>query len=534
ARPAWRDTHAPVPPGEARRADPLALRAFDQPTVLRRLFGRTSASFLGEGTPERRLLALLMEEDRAAAEAAVPEPWSVPEARRLVERVSALVRGEGAFPGFWGEDEVVDRLRLRALARREARPGVAWEGFLAWAGGALTGLAEAPRRDGEGPTSLEEALTRSVEALPEAALPAACAAVASARGYRKALEAVLARLPGEAPGARAGQALRTTAMRLALEGGFLPASLGWLVPGHRGAALDAAGADDLWRPGLLALRGCEEHGHEGGLVHLTAALTAGHFRWGLGRVARRLKLDIAVPRWGDPPLAGDARHSLRTGLRSLRDADLAELWGVSPWPSEWGGPDVPEIGRRIGGLVGGRVDHVALILLHDRLAVAAVWALVGRSQSALAQIAAGTVEPALERAREALRSGIARGTKPGLPAHRPAAPAAETLRALLQSTPDPSVALRTPHWMLERGRGALTNRLIREGRRDEARHLRTVLDRADLRERLAPFWLLRGPADTGSVLALARWLRAHVPLPPERGWVAFMEWQCRLAQRTDA
>lgn len=455
------------------RADPLGMRAFDRPTVLRRLFRRPGSSFLEPGSPERRILAMLMADDRQESEAASAprsgERWPVPEGRLLFERASALARGQVSLPGFWGEDAVVDRLRLRALSGSGAPARVPWEGFLAWAGAALPS---------------------GTEPLPEEALPAACAAVAAARGYRKAVETVLARLPGAPLGARAARALRITAMRLAIEGGFARQTLRWLVPGLHDPPPEGGDAGDLWRPGLLALRACREHDNEAGVVHLTAALAAGHFRWGAGRGGR------------------------------------------PPWPLEWGGPDGSEVAARIASLVGGRADLLRLVLLDERLAVAAVWGLLGRTPSALAQLAGGSAEvaalgPLFQAAREALRQGLLRRTRPGLPAERPFSRDADRLRALVESTPDPSVALATPHWMLERGRGALTNRLIRQGRRDDARHLRTVLDRADLRESLSPFWLLQGPADAASVLALARWLRDRVPVPGEREWLAFMEWECR-------
>jgi len=56
-----------------------------------------------------------------------------------------------------------------------------------------------------------------------------------------------------------------------------------------------------------------------------------------------------------------------------------------------------------------------------------------------------------------------------------------------------------------------------------------VLDRADLRRDLEPFWLLRGGVeDTRAVEALAAWLAAReTPSLAPADWISFAEEFCR-------
>jgi len=492
-----------------RRADPLALRAFDAPVALRRAFGR--ATLFAEGSAERAILRLLATDDPGErAQTAVLLSgwrWPSPAARRLFDEVLPLAGGRVLPSGPWGEDRAADHLMLRALPapRPSDTPAYAaavpWEGFLAWAGGLLFYRGEA---------------------LPEDLLPAGAAALAAARGHRPALDALAERLPAGRLGARARDALRALSLRLALEGTLGPAAVRWLVPSPRGGG-SRGPSPESWRPALLALHASRRSGNETALVHLTAALAAAHFRSALGRSAAAAGLDVAIPRWGAPPLSAAAQESLRGALDRLTGVSL---WADPPWPGEWGGPDDVAIGTRLALLLG-RSEAVGLVLLDDRLAVAAIWALLGRTQSALAQLAGWRTAPLFQAARDALRARIVPGFGPGLPGERPLGREAEAVLASLEATPDPSVALGSPHWLLARGRGALTSRLIRGGRRDLARHLRTVLDRPDQRERLAPFWILRGDEDTASVLGLASWLRERVPALGDRDWTRFLEWRCR-------
>ena len=98
------------------------------------------------------------------------------------------------------------------------------------------------------------------------------------------------------------------------------------------------------------------------------------------------------------------------------------------------------------------------------------------------------------------------------------------MAALIRSTPDPSVALGSPHWLPNRG--AALGLLERQGRGAEARPLRTTLDRRDLRELLEPFWLL-APEDADRLGELALWLAPGVPAPSRREWTWWLDRRCR-------
>lgn len=484
---------------------PLTLRAFDRPTLLRRRFARPGGPpFLAKGTPERELLHRL----------ARPRPRSGEEAddrRRAFELLTSVAKEPAHLPGFWGEEPALDTLRLEGLgtttvtAPTGAAP-IPWDGFLEWAGRAV--LADAAR-------------------LPDDALPAAVAAIAASTGWRRALEACSTRLPEGPPGRRSVAALAIATLRAAFDGVLLPGAVRWLIPGGDATASDANETGDAaaWRPALLALRAFREHGNDAGIVHLTAALVAGHFRWGLRTAARRQKMDVAVPRWGAPPLSATEQETLLAAVRWLSDTDP---WNQSvPWPRDWGGPDGPVLATWLTRLLRGRSELAQLALLDDRLCLAVAWGLLGRPQSALAQLDGWKTAPVFAEAREAVRHGLPGWPELGLPPERPRGPELDDLFRMLASTPDPSVVLGSPHWMLPGGRGAHTNRLLKHGRRDEARRLRTILDRPDVRQKLEPLWVLTGPEDTASVVALARWLAPRVPSPSESEWIAFLEWQCR-------
>jgi hypothetical protein len=483
------------------RVDPLTLRAFDRPTRLRQRFARPDGpSFLAGGTPERELL------DRLAKPG--PKSGEVGDDRRLAfEMLTAVTTEPTRLPGFWGEEPALDALRLDDIGDlgSGAMPEISWDGFLEWAGRAL--LADPAR-------------------LPEETVPAAVAAIAASSGWRRALEACSSRLPEGPLGERSAGALASAALRAALEGVLLPGQVRWLIPigDAKSDAKDAA-RQAAWRPALLALRAFREHGNEAGVVHLTAALVAGHFRWALRTEARRQDMPVEVPPWGAPPLSPAAQETLLQAVRWVSDTDPWRT-GV-PWPRDWGGPDGPLLATWLTRLLHGRTELARLALLDDRLCLAVVWGLLGRPQSALAQLDGWKTAPIFAEAREAVRRGIAGWPDLDLPRERPRGPELDDVFRTLSSTPDPSVVLGSPHWMLPGGRGAHTNRLMKQGRRDDARHLRTILDRPDVRRKLEPLWVLTGPEDTASVLALGRWLAPRAPSPSEKDWIAFLEWQCR-------
>jgi hypothetical protein len=206
----------------------------------------------------------------------------------------------------------------------------------------------------------------------------------------------------------------------------------------------------------------------------------------------------------------------------------------SPWPREWGGPDTSRVIRGIERLLGRKAAPLALeVLLDDRLTVAALFAVAGFSPSAEAQIAEVDVSPMLMDARTALAAGLAASPPPGDPvaalAGQPSGAGADRLFQRLRSTPEPSIELASPHWLLGETRGLLMSRLVAEGRVDVARAVRPVLDRPDLRRDLEPFWILRGTLfDLAAMTGLALWLAERDPPAPSRAdWIRFAEETCR-------
>jgi hypothetical protein len=164
--------------------------------------------------------------------------------------------------------------------------------------------------------------------------------------------------------------------------------------------------------------------------------------------------------------------------------------------------------------------------------VAGVYAAIGYVPSAVAQLNAAEVAPALSPARQALQEALARGAATGTPAlltfdewDRDADRVFRQLRGI----PDPSVELASPHWLLEGSRGALMGRLVKDGRRRAATAVRTVLERPDLQQDLRPFWILRGTGeDTRAVRRLAVWAAQAEGVPvEERQWMRFIEAVCR-------
>ena len=244
-------------------------------------------------------------------------------------------------------------------------------------------------------------------------------------------------------------------------------------------------------------------------------------------------------RWG-APLPPDADQSLSDAVLLLRlRAYRFEQFRLSPWPREWGGPDVNAVVEAVARMLGHRDDaHALEVFLDDRLATAALFAAIGYAPSAHAQLAQADVAPSLLEARRALEHAPPRplAEPSALLPERPWGAEAERVFQRLRSTPEPSVALASPHWMLGQARGALMSRLVAEGRFEAARAVRPVLDRADLRRDLEPFWILPGGAEDGAAVeGLARWLAARSRTrPAEAAWLRFAEDTCRRLWREEA
>jgi hypothetical protein len=513
----------PVPRVRRERPPALSTLAFDRPTAFRALFRRpTGAPFLAEGTPERDLMNLLaapsFEEAAAAANPLAEHEWVHAGPEAVFAELRGLALGEIPLAALWGEDRAADGLRLRILRAVAGEPEpelpeMRWGRFLRWAG--------------------ERLVPSPPSALPLRLLRVAAASLAAVGGYRFAFEALVPDVSAK-PGAERFDVLSLLSLRAALEDAFVPAFVEWLVPA---GALRRAGVlpRDPWAGSLLAVRAFGEHGNIPAVVHLTAALLAADLRERVLTFAGREAASLwRRPWWARVPV--EAEGAFADAVAMVRSQALTLVRGErKPWPKGWGGPDLAPVLEMLQALLGRRASGLELFL-DDRLAVAAVYAVIGYVPSATAQLDAASVSPPLSEARGALHDALGRSGPTREPASLLAAGGwdrdADRLYRQLRGTPDPSVELGSPHWLLEGARGALMAHLVKDGRRRTATAVRSVLERADLQNELRPFWILRGTGeDTQAVYALAVWAaqRGEEPVP-EAEWIRFVEAVCRAHQ----
>jgi hypothetical protein len=493
-----------VPAPAVRRRPPLAFgtQVFRRPVLVRRLFGDAARDVVG------MLAAGSLDEATAIAAQVARRRWD-PAAARALRELRALARGEAG--ALWGDSAAVDALRLRHLraGSEPAPPAITWGRFLSWAGHRLEGAPLAK--------------------LPPALARVATASVAAVRGYRGAFEALAMR--SRAPAALA-EPLALVALRCALEGVFLPHFVACLMPRTR--RRDAEGFDP-WAPALLALHAYHAHHNVAGVVHLTAALASADVRERLVAFAGREASAVLRRRWG-APVPPEADRALQDAVLLLRvRAHQVERFFLNPWPRGWGGPDVTAAVGAVDRLLGRKDAGLGFeVFLDDRLAVAALFAAIGYGPSAHAQLAQAEVRPALREAHHALAAAPAPPLA-DLTALLPEQPwNADGERAFqrLRATPEPSVELGSPHWMLGETRGGLMSRLMAEGRFETARAVRPLLDRQDLQHDLTRFWILRGTAeDSAAVAGLAAWLAARERTAlSEDDWLRVAEDTCRRQQ----
>jgi hypothetical protein len=501
-----------------RRRDPLTLssRSFDRPVVLRRLFADHAATAALEDVVSL-LSAPSLEEARLLTPRLLDQAGDADSRPELLALCyTALGEGERSA---WGDDAAADALQLR-LVRSWSEPRPTQLGLaqlLKWAGARLDVPALAKL-----PPTLARVVTASL---------------AAARGYRGAFLVLALRAPQRQAGSFAAP-LSILALRGALEGEFLPAFVPLLLPPARRRHHSADGRDP-WAACLLALHAYQEQQTVAGAVHLAAALLAVDLRERLLLFAAKEAAAVLRRRWGSAPPPG-SEQDMAGVVELLRSkAELVSGFALTPWPRQWGGPDFAAVAAALQKLLGVRSTTRGLeLLLDDRLAVAALFALVGYVPSASALLAQAQVHPALEEACHALEHALHRGHAHDDPAlvlkGLPWGAEAERLFQRLRATPEPSVELGSPHWLLGAERGTVMSRLVAEGRSDAARAVRPVLDRPDLRRDLEPFWLLRGtPEDTAAVGELLAWLstrdRATTIEPAE--WLRFAEERCRRQRR---
>jgi hypothetical protein len=459
------------------------------PAILRGAVGETLVAIVRAGTSEEALVL----GRSLATDAALVERHGA-----ILERALGLALGAEAVPGLWGDDAVVDRLRARQLDRMGTDLGAAprWLGVLSW----LVGKSDHWRA--YVPEEIDPATLQAPSPVLAAVfgyLPIALAALARVSGCRPALAFATAALEPVRLTEPARAASRALVLRCAIEGQFVPGSLRRLVPRPRARA-DASA--DAWRSLVAARRALVEHGHALGAAHLTAALVATDVRRCIVRALREDGRRARVPGWSGRALSDAEAESLRASLhRPAIRLKRWHSWVGAPWPEGWGGPDSAGIESALARLLDSDPWTTWEVFLHDGLAVAAVLALSGHAANALAALGACRTPPAFAETRARLAKAIHRGIRsPTLPPDRLWSQEAEKVYRQLRALPEPSLAIDAPYWLLGEQRAALQHRLQTSGRLQQFRDLRLLLDRPDLAETLAPFWLLREDADTEETL----------------------------------
>lgn len=412
--------------------------------------------------------------------------------RATVERVVGLAVGRDAVTGRWGDDPVADWLRVRRLEATGEPPG--WLGVLAWLG------------------RHSDHWYRSSSAL--AAMPLAAAALATTNGLPRTLAAVGATLRQARMTRDWAGLVRTLVLRCALEGVFVPEALRKVVPSPRRGGEVVAQA---WKPLVLARRALLEGGHVVGAAHLTAALVATDLRRRLMGDLRFHNRQARIPSWGSRALNEREASDLHAAIhgREVRSFALQDILPAPPWPYAWGGPDAREVTSALSRLLGSGLWLAREAFLHDGLALAAVHALGGHAMNALAVLGASRTPPAFDEARTALARAIHAGISGStLPEDLPTKAEADTIYRQLRRLPEPSLALETPHWLLGAQGAEAQHALQTSGRLHQFRDLRLVLDRPDVADALAPFWLLREePGVEDSLIDLVRRAAARLESP---------------------
>ena len=145
--------------------------------------------------------------------------------------------------------------------------------------------------------------------------------------------------------------------------------------------------------------------------------------------------------------------------------------------------------------------------MHDGLALAALHALGGHAMNALAALGASRTPPAFDEARSALAQAIHAGISGStLPKDLPTAPKADSIYRQLREPAGAQPGAGDALLAARRRSGPKSSmRLQTSGRLQQFRDLRLVLDRPDVTDALAPFWLLREDAGLeGSLIDMVR------------------------------
>ena len=423
----------------------------------------------------------------------------------LYRSLSSASEGRARRHLTWSRDPCADALRIRYLMSRPTASGVsemAWYGALRWAG--------------------NRALDRNDLAdVPEGARRCLALAVASAAGYRRAVELLPHWFPDgppKEPVPRRWSALLV--MRAAIEEKrFVPETVPYLVP-----SVTTKLRLRECVPVTAALRCAVRERHEGGTVFLLAAIMTMAFRCSLARAADGYGFAVDLPAWGQGALSPEQVSVLSRRLPLLANR------GWSPWRDPVAKRFQESLGIDLEG-----IDRLLIALLHDAtppsswflylddaLLKAALFLLLGKTVSARLHLGGGyPASTALnDRARipDASRAGA---EALWLLLEQSTQNRRDTVEDLLR-TPDPNVILGTPIWAIENGLGKMAPLALQDGRMKGLSAVRALLQRGELRDRLAPYWILRKREVAGVIRGLL-WVSSKNAYPSEEQWLEFLE-----------
>ncbi|HSF18750.1 MAG TPA: hypothetical protein VLK65_24715 [Vicinamibacteria bacterium] len=467
-------------------------------------------TFFSPGSLESRALMFLSEPDRKESQRILVglAPGVLTESHESLYRVLCSAN-EGRVPRrfAWSSHPCADALRVRHLKRRPSfgeASRMTWYGALRWVG--RRALDRDDLADG-----------------PENSRKCVALAVASAAGYRRAVELLPAWFP-DGPSAKPSTKrwCSLLVMRAAIEEKrFTPETVPYLVP-----AVTAKLRPNDCVPLAAAFRSAVQERHEGGAVFFLAAIMTTAFRCALTNAAEETA-DCArhLPTWGRGAIGAEQMSVLSASLARLADA----TW--NPWQEPVARRlqdivrfDLEAIEQRLVALLGdARPPAFWFAFLDDAVLNASLFTLFGNTVSARIHLQRSQT-PGSRGLQYRLESISRSGGDPESVwslLERSIRGRADTVADLLR-TPDPVVALGTPIWALNEGLGKIAPLALKEGRMRELSAVRALFHRQELRDRLAPFWILR-KNELRSVLDALVWVGSGEPYPSEREWLEFLE-----------
>ena len=346
--------------------------------------------------------------------------------------------------------------------------------------------------------------------------------VASAAGYRRAVELLPAWFPDGPPMKRAVRRwCSLLVMRAAVEEKrFIPEFLRYLVP----PTTAKFRADDVLKL-AAAFRSAVRERHEGGTVFLLGAVLTTAFRSALASAMEKNRSPAdAFPGWGHGGIGAERVSVLSPVLERL----AAAQW--SPWQEPIAKQiknavrvDLDGVEKQLMAMLGEAAPPAFwFVYLDDALLNATLFTLFGNTLSARVHLRVVNLSSrGLLHWMESASSG--RNDTDSVWSHLEASlqGPGDAVADLLQ-TPDPTIVLGTPSWALNAGLGKIAPLALKDGRMKGLSAVRALLHRQELRERLEPFWILRKNEFRSVVNGLA-WIGNGETHPSEPEWLEFLE-----------